>query len=232
MEIVKPKYERRIVCFFDILGWKDHIDRAGDDPEELERLALFPSIMTSELVKEKSSSTHRLTAFSDCVVVSCLESQTDLMNYIQGLSKIFLAAATYGLFMRAGVTIDNIYHDDRIVFGPALNRAHYLESTGDYPRIILDDSIPVLRDFKYAKRSGEVVFVEAFEYLLETETFTDIEFCSVLEVVKANIERSLVELRRQPAQIKPPRGISSTPAQKMAWLEERTQKLITELYSR
>jgi hypothetical protein len=30
-----PTYERRVVAFFDFLGWRDRIKKAGDDPKKL-----------------------------------------------------------------------------------------------------------------------------------------------------------------------------------------------------
>ena len=132
-------YEKRIVCFFDVLGWKNHIEDAGSDPKKIGKLAFLPKILASDLVKATSqTSSGRITSFSDCAVVSLPFDADFIPQLLVGLSNIFIGAAINGFFLRAGVTVGDIYHDDKMVFGPALNKAYTLESSGKYPRIILD----------------------------------------------------------------------------------------------
>ena len=57
-----------------------------------------------------------------------------------------LIAASQGVWVRGGVTVGNILHDDDVVFGPALNRAYELESkVAKFPRIVLDVEIDELK---------------------------------------------------------------------------------------
>ncbi|MDR6957254.1 hypothetical protein J2W43_001230 [Pseudomonas brassicacearum] len=141
--ILEPiNYEVRLVCFFDILGWKSHIDKAGTDPTQLTRLAFLPRILSSGFVKSLSTgSNNKVTSFSDCAVLSIPYDENEVAKFVQGLCSIFVGGAINGFFVRAGVTVGNLYHDDQLVFGPALNKAYFLESTGKYPRIILDRDI-------------------------------------------------------------------------------------------
>ncbi|MFL1515286.1 hypothetical protein [Pseudomonas prosekii] len=149
-------YEKRIVCFFDILGWKNHITAAGQDPIEIGKLTYLPRILTSELAKTKSQTGNgKITSFSDCAVASMPIGETSISNFIAGLSNVFIGAALNGFFLRAGVTIGEIYHTDEMVFGPALNRAYDLESKGGGPRILLDDDI---EEFNNAKM--DIIFRE------------------------------------------------------------------------
>ncbi|WKV98323.1 hypothetical protein PYV50_08655 [Pseudomonas sp. H22_DOA] len=91
-------YEQRIICFFDILGWKEHVKKAGDNPEEIEKLAFLPKLLNSDEVKAMNSSSSRLTSFSDCAVVSFLVEEVDFKTFIGGLSQVFLGAAVNGFF--------------------------------------------------------------------------------------------------------------------------------------
>lgn len=60
--------------------------------------------------------------------------------------KIQLGMAMWGFFIRGAVTIGEVYHDDRSVFGPALVWAYELESkVAQNPRIIIDPDIAELR---------------------------------------------------------------------------------------
>lgn len=139
-------YEKRIVIFFDVLGWKSHIQDAGDDPDKVGRLALLPKILQSlpvlQAAEAGSPSDVRITSFSDCCVISVPYDESALPSIIYGLSNTFIGSALMGFLLRAGVTIGNLYHEGDIVFGPAMNRAYSLESTGVYPRVVLDPDIP------------------------------------------------------------------------------------------
>jgi len=87
--------------------------------------------------------------------VSFTADEVDVERFVSGLSQIFLAAATEGFFLRAGVTVGDIYHDENMVFGPALNRAYQLEDAGKYPRIVLDELKPELTSLSCAQKDGE-----------------------------------------------------------------------------
>ncbi|WP_339436492.1 hypothetical protein [Pseudomonas sp. EL_65y_Pfl1_R32] len=221
------KYERRVVCFFDILGWKQHIDDAGNDPQKISRLTLLPKIFASDAIKAMDGKNQRLTSFSDCVVVSCLETEVNLSNFIFGLSKIFLAAASEGFFLRAGVTIDDIYHDKDMVFGPALNRAYILESTGDYPRIILDDKVSKLREVDGCKQDGEKLYIDPYECALLNGSIPRELVIEALSRINFNASHLIKSLRAKP--VPPPlepKAKSSSPVEKIEWVELRTRRLI------
>lgn len=221
------EYECRVVCFFDILGWKQHIDDAGNDPQKISRLTLLPKIFASDEIKALDGKNQRLTSFSDCVVVSCLETEVNLSNFIFGLSKIFLAAASEGFFLRAGVTIGDIYHDKDMVFGPALNRAYLLESTGDYPRIILDDKVSKLREIDGFKQEGETLYIDPYECALLDRNTPRERVLEALSRINFNANHLINNLRAKPVS-KPlePKVKSSSPVEKIEWVEIRTRRLI------
>jgi hypothetical protein len=43
--------------------------------------------------------------------------------------------------LRGGIVRGDVYHHDRVAFGPALIAAYELERAAKYPRIVLDDSV-------------------------------------------------------------------------------------------
>ena len=64
-----PVYERRLVIFYDVLGWRSHIVRAGTDPKNLgslRRLILAHVRATRLTVHEDV----RVSTFSDNVVIT------------------------------------------------------------------------------------------------------------------------------------------------------------------
>ena len=85
-------------------------------------------------------------AFSDCVVRVCfLDSPWRLGALYWELSALATAQAELakdGIFLRGGMTAGEIWCDGSNAFGPALVRAHELESVlTDWPRIIVDDCV-------------------------------------------------------------------------------------------
>lgn len=142
-------YDERLVVFFDVMGWKSHVLDAGNDPIKIGHLSLIPRLLKSSTILQAAGSGEaRITSFSDCCVISLPYKPETLSHVIYGLSNVFVGAAVARFLLRAGVTIGKIHHENDIVFGPALNAAHGLESNGVYPRIILDKSIPALKDIE------------------------------------------------------------------------------------
>ncbi|MGT2501164.1 hypothetical protein ACVOMS_10755 [Bradyrhizobium guangxiense] len=143
-------YERRIVAFFDVLGWRSNILEAGDEPRRIARLAsvprMFSSIVTSAASRVEGA---HITSFSDNVVASIPYESAHLLWMLQSLAAIQMGAALAGFWIRGGVTIGNLHHDRDIVFGPGLNRAYFLESeVAQVPRIVLDSMVSEFADLQ------------------------------------------------------------------------------------
>ncbi|MET4345593.1 hypothetical protein ABIC08_006884 [Bradyrhizobium sp. RT9b] len=159
-------YERRIVSFFDILGWREHIAEAGDDARHIARLASMPRMFSRTVMGAADRAPGaQLTSFSDNVVSSVPFEPKYVEWILQSLATIQLGAALAGFWVRGSVTIGNLHHDADIVFGPALNRAYVLESQqAQYSRIIVDPQVPELlacrRDF--IDTDGDFHFVDPF----------------------------------------------------------------------
>jgi hypothetical protein len=155
-------YEHRLVAFFDILGWRNEIAAAGSDPKRIARLAAAVRMFNAN-ASAVGDAGARLTTFSDNVVFSKPYAEGDVEWLLQSLAVTQLGLAVQGLWMRGGVTIGDIHHDDHIVFGPALNRAYELESKiADMPRIMIDANVPVPSGTDFIE-SGEATFLDPFK---------------------------------------------------------------------
>jgi hypothetical protein len=135
-----PDYERRVVIFYDVLGWRDHILRADHDLTrigDLRRLIL-QHVRTMRL---RTTWNIKVSTFSDNVVVTqpiCAETVT----LIAHMAIAQIASAINGFLLRGGITIGEVVHDDEAVFGPGLNRAYELESVvARFPRFVIDSKI-------------------------------------------------------------------------------------------
>jgi hypothetical protein len=133
----EPSYERRLVIFYDFLGWQNHIDLAGKDPKALGFLRRM-LLRHPRMLGVKENLEIRYSTFSDNVVITQkVGPKTQML--IQQLANFQLGAALPGFLLRGGITIGDVVHDDEVVFGPGLNRAYHLESVvAKLPRLILD----------------------------------------------------------------------------------------------
>jgi hypothetical protein len=130
-------YERRVVAFYDVLGWKSHIKRAAQKVEEIGflRRLILKTVRAPRLDKGLDI---KVSTFSDNVVISQIPG-INTPQLLTHLAVWQLGAAINGFLLRGGVTVGDLIHEDELVFGPGLNRAHYLESKiATYPRIALD----------------------------------------------------------------------------------------------
>jgi hypothetical protein len=132
-----PTYERRVVVFYDFLGWRSHIEKAGTEPKELGLLRRL-ILRHSRMLAVKTDLEVRASTFSDNMVVTQVPGEKTQM-LLQHLANVQLGSAINGFLVRGGVTVGDIVHDDEVVFGPGLNRAYFLETeVARYPRIVLD----------------------------------------------------------------------------------------------
>lgn len=134
------RYKRRIIVFYDILGWRNKIKWAGSRFDRLTFLRDIVSLFntTSVGINQHPKRISNMTTFSDNVVIS-QDVGCDTDYFLFKIAYAQFSAAERGFWLRGGITVGDIIHDENVVFGPGLNRAYELESReAVYPRIILD----------------------------------------------------------------------------------------------
>src|SRR5262249_38475042 len=133
----EARYERRVVIFYDVLGWRAHIERAARKREDLNLLRRMALKMV-RAPRMKKDLEIKVSTFSDNVVISQKPGPHTPMLLMQ-MAIFQLGSAINGFLLRGGVTVGDLIHEDEIVFGPGLNRAYHLESkVANYPRFVLD----------------------------------------------------------------------------------------------
>ena len=135
-----PSYERRVVAFYDYLGWKNHIEVAGEDPNKIGSLRRM-ILRHSRMLTVKKDLEVRASTFSDNMVITQVPGEKTQM-LMQHLANVQLGAAINGFLVRGGITVGNICTTRRSSLVPGSIEPTLLESeVAKYPRIVLDPMV-------------------------------------------------------------------------------------------
>ena len=167
MDTLKITYTRRYVAYADILGFSSLVQKSTTDSGIFEILVQATSRLSQEepfsqdktldnTVKRTLQGNFGETwrslydsfsrgwglTFSDNLFLSQPDNLQGLYILLLSLSMLARDLLSKGILIRGGVSIGEIYHSDRTVFGPALIDAITLENKiAVYPRILLSDKI-------------------------------------------------------------------------------------------
>lgn len=145
-------YENRLTAYVDILGWSDAIKTesasslyAALEPI-IQRAAFNSQHHRNALIEEFGNQVNPLMLevqfgfFSDCLVLSIpVSMEGRIFDVISHLSMKLLQR---GFAVRGGVSVGNLFHNDQIIFGPALIEAHRIETEqAKFPRVMIDPKV-------------------------------------------------------------------------------------------
>jgi len=148
--------EPRLVCYLDILGFKQMISEYDSDLTSTLLQDIHESfdlaktiILKNEFLSNKESVKHlKYQTFSDniCISIPYFDNESDfiinfhlLSVYIRSFQMIMMSK---GMFLRGGLSIGSYYADDNIIFSKGLLNAYKLETEkAIYPRVVIDKEI-------------------------------------------------------------------------------------------
>lgn len=157
---MKHNYEDRYCLFIDILGFQSHVDqtvKSLKSKEEKDSMS-FAKLRGAlnkitegvdyrdavEVSGKLRATSRRVTQFSDSVIVSYLRDEphgAGVTSILMDVHNLQLELVQRGVLLRGAITSGLLHHDEKLVFGPALNEAVALERLANYPRVILDGDI-------------------------------------------------------------------------------------------
>ncbi len=160
------RYEERVICFFDILGFKDHIDKTIQDDNHIKEI-----LQVFDLVEKFGIDTSRksdllnndlqVTQFSDSVVLSYRVDQKDQLAFsIMDLGRLIIELLQKEILVRGAITMGDVFHNETKLFGPAMNEVYKLESKiAIYPRVIITRDVLMFAQysFEYENPSKEAI---------------------------------------------------------------------------
>lgn len=144
------------IAYFDVLGCKSYF--AGDDNAALSFLYKLKGMVACSLKATLAINNSRtLNAlpemkieyrlFSDNVALYLKITDSPLeiirlLTFLQVIAELQRDVLFgHGLLLRGGVAAGRFYSDETLIMGPALIEAVKLEEIGNFPRILIDDSI-------------------------------------------------------------------------------------------
>lgn len=135
------QYPNCIVAYLDILGFKNLV-LDESKCETIGAVLHLPYVFSGEDVATffKLSSI-QLSSISDSIVISIPAKKKNAMNKIVRMASVFSVSLLwgYGLLLRGAISVGPLYHDEQVVYGPALVKAYLLEQNAAiYPRILME----------------------------------------------------------------------------------------------
>ena len=194
-------YERSIVAFLDILGFKNKVMQSDKDNGVIkilvDSLKICSGISTGgKKVTQGEGGERKIDFqsrfFSDSVVFFVRDSPADISHLFLVIRYLQDELWKKGLCVRGAITIGNMYWPLRqngekdITLGNALIEAHELESTcAIYPRIVLSD-----KAYEYISESNCVAYPFGLFGQLKDYILKDEAGIYYMDLLHKNINRS------------------------------------------
>lgn len=139
------KYEERYIALLDIMGFSELV---YDETYNSTFVGILGSTFTlpQQKIAEGSPFSRVKTAIiSDTLVISAPKNvPTALKDILLVVNSIFTSFLNEGIVIRGGISCGKLFHQDNIVFGPAMVEAHLLEqNVAKYPRVILSPNTQI-----------------------------------------------------------------------------------------
>ena len=145
-------FEQRAVGFLDILGFKPLIEEAEASQHGLQRLAGLRAVLDNFVLYDNDGAARtvpdalkpKYIFVSDSVILSSplRHGRADLAD---GLAIVVLKTIQIaeriielGHLVRGGISVGNVWHDDRNIFGTGYTNAYQTEQRAIHPRVVLD----------------------------------------------------------------------------------------------
>jgi len=143
-------YSNKLIAFVDVLGFGSLVNSSQNDDDASEIIErISDAILSSRNSLEESGGNYQFTQFSDSFVISrpVDANPIDQAHFALALLKVIDEFLKSELLLRGGVAQGKLIHSDKLLFGPAMNRAYELESKlARVPRIVLDPKLSIISE--------------------------------------------------------------------------------------
>jgi hypothetical protein len=136
-------YEERYCAYLDILGFRGLLRELSAGTITVEKIrdvldAVYDPPGRGAIPNVEKESDLRVQSISDAVCISALPNKRSLTHLFWQITELSNALLDEGFFVRGALVKGKLYHDEKMVFGPALVKAYEHESTiVRYPRVMV-----------------------------------------------------------------------------------------------
>ncbi len=172
----KAVYEKRIVAFVDILGFRTMIEDSKTDIELRWKIKKAVEIIRESARADVDYSVRKVSTFSDSAVISYGVKTSSLFYILLDIIHLQLGLGALGIVIRGGIAIGDCYHDGNIIFGPAMNEAYRLEQdVAKWPRVVImaDTLRQGLRETIDRNPYGKKYDIEEIRGLLKEDAYNE-----------------------------------------------------------
>jgi hypothetical protein len=138
-------YERRVVAFIDILGFKNSVDKSNGDEQEFERILQTLTELKEFFIKPKNDfeiNDTQIIQVSDSLVISRLvKEKGGIYSMLTDCAFAIHLLIDNGFLCRGAIKVGNMYHKDTTLFGDAYIKAYIAESEERLPIIKFDSDL-------------------------------------------------------------------------------------------
>lgn len=124
---VNDVYKNKYVAFLDLLGFKSKVNDADTNHKVQKEILNVLDIFRDTLCNSDNIGM-RFTHFSDCIIFSVDRTSRGLWEILESINVLTLNLLNYDFFIRGGLSAGGIYHDEKFVYGSAVNRAYKIEN--------------------------------------------------------------------------------------------------------
>ncbi|MGA2192943.1 MAG: hypothetical protein ABSG42_06135, partial [Nitrospirota bacterium] len=153
-QMTKDTYEKRIIAYADIIGWSEacrnplNFDLCRNIVNQIANHSRSFSPDIKQRLKDTSRVPNALIEEHACIEFSFFSDNFAVSAPVNRGQKVFeiMTWASNQLLLkrfsvRGGVTIGDLYHDHRVIFGPAMVEAVELERKAYYPRLLCSEEL-------------------------------------------------------------------------------------------
>ena len=165
-----------MIAFIDVMGFGALVDASINDEisnEIIKRIS--DAILSSQESLEEPYASYQFTQFSDSFVISrpVKASPVDQAHFTLAVLNVIDEFLISELLLRGGITQGKLIHNDKLLFGPAMNRAYELESkVAKVPRIILDPNLDFASDeFRISIIKRDIDGLDYIDYFFPRKVF-------------------------------------------------------------
>jgi hypothetical protein len=121
-----PIYREKYVAFLDLMGFKPSIDRTQYNSTAHKKIHDTLAVLKDTLYNGGRSGA-QFTYFSDCIVFTTDRTYSGFADILHGIEVVTNNMLNLNFLVRGGLVVGNVYHDQNLVYGPALNQAYEIE---------------------------------------------------------------------------------------------------------